>query len=134
MPSVHPLITSLSPNVIGIVNTKDLFFLFSTSGAVVLEDAMYPATFLDPGEPVANAFKLFKKSHRPMAVVRDAGGKVRGLITLEDVLEEIVGDIEDEHDVPVPKVKFRRRRPPAGQRPEVRGPKSEDVPKSRPGA
>ncbi|HSQ55549.1 MAG TPA: hemolysin family protein, partial [Gemmata sp.] len=97
-------------NVVGIVNTKDLFFLFSTSGVVLLEDALYPATFLDPDEPVANAFRLFRKSHRPMAVVRDSGGKVLGLITLEDVLEEIVGDIEDEHDVPVPKLKLARRR------------------------
>jgi CBS domain containing-hemolysin-like protein len=97
--------------VVGIVNTKDLFFLFSTSGAVLLEDALYPATFLDPDEPLANAFRLFRKSHRPMAVVRDADGVVLGLITLEDVLEEIVGDIEDEHDVPVPKLKLARRRP-----------------------
>ncbi len=95
--------------VIGVVNTKDLFFLFSTSGVVMLEDALYPATFLDPDEPVANAFRLFRKSHRPMAVVRDPTGAVLGLITLEDVLEEIVGDIEDEHDVPVPKLKLARR-------------------------
>jgi CBS domain containing-hemolysin-like protein len=100
-------------NVVGIVNTKDLFFLFSTSGAVVIEDALYPATFLDPDEPIAHAFKLFQKSHRPMAVVRDKDGKVRGLITMEDVLEEIVGEIEDEHDVPVPKLKLKRRRRPA---------------------
>jgi len=96
--------------IVGIVNTKDLFFLFSTSGAVVLEDALYVATFLDPDEPVANAFRLFRRSHRPMAIVRDGEGKVLGLITLEDVLEEIVGDIEDEHDVPVPKLKLARRR------------------------
>jgi putative hemolysin len=101
--------------VVGIVNTKDLFFLFSTSGAVLLEDALYPATFLDPDEPVANAFRLFRKSHRPMAVVRDSAGSVLGLITLEDVLEEIVGDIEDEHDVPVPKLKLARRRAVHGQ-------------------
>ena len=41
----------------------------------MLEDALYPATFLDPDEPVANAFRLFRKSHRPMAVVRDANGQ-----------------------------------------------------------
>jgi CBS domain containing-hemolysin-like protein len=101
--------------VVGIVNTKDLFFLFSTSGAVLLEDALYPAIFLDPDEPVANAFRLFRKSHRPMAVVRDPTGTVLGLITLEDVLEEIVGDIEDEHDVPVPKLKLAHRRVAAGK-------------------
>lgn len=105
-----PVFDGTPDKIVGIVNTKDLFFLFSTSGAVVLEDALYPATFLDPDEPVANAFRLFRKSHRPMAVVRDAAGAVLGLITLEDVLEEIVGDIEDEHDVPVPKLKLARRR------------------------
>ena len=84
---------------------------------MLLEDALYPATFLDPDEPVANAFRLFRKSHRPMAVVRDKTGMVLGLITLEDVLEEIVGDIEDEHDVPVPKLKLARRR--AGLIPKV---------------
>jgi CBS domain containing-hemolysin-like protein len=108
-----PVYDGALDNIVGIVNTKDLFFLFSTSGAVVVEDALYPATFLDPDEPVASAFKLFRKSHRPMAVVRDKNSKVRGLITMEDVLEEIVGDIEDEHDVHVPKVKLKRRRPAA---------------------
>jgi CBS domain containing-hemolysin-like protein len=105
-----PVYETSPDNIVGIVNTKDLFFLFSTSGVVLLEDALYPATFLDPDEPVANAFRLFRRSHRPMAVVRDSAGIVRGLITLEDVLEEIVGDIEDEHDVPVPKLKLARRR------------------------
>jgi CBS domain containing-hemolysin-like protein len=112
-----PVYESNPDNVVGIVNTKDLFFLFSTSGAVLVEDALYPATFLDPEEPVANAFRLFRKSHRPMAIVRDSAGIVRGLITLEDVLEEIVGDIEDEHDVPVPKLKLARRR--AGMLPKT---------------
>lgn len=106
-----PVFEGKPDNIVGIVNTKDLFFLFSTSGAVVVEDALYPATFLDPDEPVANAFRLFRRSHRPMAVVRDSTSAVVGLITLEDVLEEIVGDIEDEHDVPVPKLKLARRRP-----------------------
>ena len=114
-----PVYDGTPDNIVGIVNTKDLFFLFSTSGAVVVEDALYPATFLDPDEPVAHAFKLFRRSHRPMAVVRDKHGKVRGLITMEDVLEEIVGDIEDEHDVHLPKLKLRRRPPvpPTGGKP-----------------
>jgi putative hemolysin len=124
-----PVFDGTIDNVVGIVNTKDLFFLFSTSGAVLLEDALYPATFLDPAESVANAFKLFRRSHRPMAVVRDAGGKVHGLITLEDVLEEIVGDIEDEHDVPVPKLKFVRKRAAANA---ARANAAKPVPRGRP--
>ena len=45
-----------------------------------------------------------------MAIVRDEAGVVRGMITLEDVLEEIVGDIEDEHDRPMAKVRLRKRK------------------------
>jgi putative hemolysin len=106
-------------NIVGIVNTKDLFYLFSQRGLVILEDALYPALFLKPDEAVANALRLFRKAHRPMALVRDDDGKVHGLITLEDILEEIIGDIEDEHDRPTPKVtlhgRLRRPGPPRGQ-------------------
>ena len=97
-------------NIVGIVNTKDLFYLFSLRGVVILEDAMYPPLFLKPEENVATALRLFRQTHRPMALVRAETGKILGLITLEDVLEEIVGDIEDEHDRPTPKLVLRRRR------------------------
>ena len=98
-------------NIVGIVNTKDLFYLFSLQGVVVLHDALYPALFLKADETMGNALRLFKKSRRPMALVRNDEGKILGLITLEDVLEELVGDIEDEHDRPTPKLRLRRPRP-----------------------
>ena len=97
-------------NIVGIVNTKDLFYLFSLRGVVILEDAIYPALFLKPSETMDNALLLFRRSHRPMALVRDDDNKILGLITLEDVLEEIVGDIEDEHDRPTPKLEPRPKR------------------------
>ncbi|MDW8224089.1 MAG: hemolysin family protein [Gemmatales bacterium] len=96
-------------NVIGIVNTKDLFYLFSLKGVVILQDALYPPIFLKPEQPIADALRLFQRAKRPMAVVRDDTGQVLGLITLEDILEEIVGDIEDEHDRPIPRRFLRRR-------------------------
>jgi CBS domain containing-hemolysin-like protein len=100
-------------NIVGIVNTKDLFYLFSLQGVVVLQDALYPALFLKPDETMGNALRLFKKVKRPMALVRDDNGKILGLITLEDVLEELVGELEDEHDRPTPKLRLRRPlRPP----------------------
>ena len=95
-------------NIVGVVNTKNLFYLFSLHGVAVLEDAIYPALFLKPDESIANAMRLFRKAKRPMALVRDEDGKIHGLITLEDILEEIVGDIEDEHDQPVPRVSRSR--------------------------
>ncbi|HZZ76914.1 MAG TPA: hemolysin family protein [Gemmataceae bacterium] len=97
-------------NIVGVVNTKNLFYLFSLHGVAVLEDAIYPALFLKPDESIANALRLFRKAKRPMALVRDDEGKIHGLITLEDILEEIVGDIEDEHDQPVPRVPRSRLR------------------------
>jgi putative hemolysin len=104
-----PVYENSPDNIVGIVNTKNLFYLLSLRGVVVLEDALYPALFLRPDENVANALRLFRKARRPMAVVRDADGKVLGLVTLEDILEEIIGDIEDEHDYPVPLVQRRRK-------------------------
>jgi putative hemolysin len=91
-------------NIVGIVNTKDLFYLFSLKGVVVLQDALYPPLFLKPEESMAYALRLFRRVRRPMALVRDHEDTIVGLLTLEDVLEEIVGDIEDEHDRPTPKL------------------------------
>src|SRR5262249_48026046 len=90
--------------------------LFSLRGVVVLDDALYPAIFLGPDEDLGTALQLFKKSRKPMALVRDADGKIVGMLTLEDVLEEIVGDLEDEHDRPMRKVRLRRRRKPDAPR------------------
>jgi CBS domain containing-hemolysin-like protein len=96
-------------NIVGVVNTKDLFFLFSLQGIVVLHDALYEPLYLRPTEKVSTALRLFRKAHRPMALVRDEEGKILGLITLEDVLEEIVGELQDEHDTPAPRVRRLRR-------------------------
>jgi CBS domain containing-hemolysin-like protein len=100
-------------NVVGIVNTKDLFYLFSLRGVVVLADALYPPLFLPPHADVADALQLFRAQRKLMAVVRDDEGKVQGLITMEDILEEIVGDIEDEHDRPTPRLRLTGGKVPA---------------------
>jgi putative hemolysin len=77
-----------------------LFHLFSLRGMVVLDDAMYPPVYVDPDQSIADLLRQFRGQRRPMGVVRDADGQVLGLITLEDIVEEIVGEIEDEHDPP----------------------------------
>ena len=95
-----PVYDGTLDNIVGIVNTKDLFHLFSLRGMVVLDDAMYPPIFVDPDRPISEVLRQFRRQRRPMAVVRDRDGQALGLITLEDIVEEIVGEIEDEHDPP----------------------------------
>jgi putative hemolysin len=89
-------------NIVGIVNTKDLFHLFSLKGLVILMDAMYPPLYVSPDYPLDRLLRIFRRERRPMAVVRAVEGHFLGIVTLEDVIEEIVGEIEDEHDAPMP--------------------------------
>jgi len=104
-------------NMVGIVNTKDLFHLFSLRGLVILPDAMYPPLFVTADVPVASLLPIFRREKRPLALVHGPGGKFLGIVTLEDILEEIVGEIEDEHDVGMPH--GRLSRPPARPAPPV---------------
>ena len=89
-------------NIVGIVNTKDLFHLFSLKGLVILMDAMYPPLYVDANASLANLIQIFRRERRPMAVVHHGTESFMGIVTLEDILEEIVGEIEDEHDVRMP--------------------------------
>jgi len=84
--------------IVGIVNTKDLFHIFSLMNLVILEDAMYPALNVDADVSLGVALNHFRRERRQMAVVRNAQGQFLGILTLEDIIEEIVGEIEDEHD------------------------------------
>lgn len=95
-------------NIVGIVNTKDLFYLITAKGVVVLEDALYPVIFMKPNMTIAAALKIFKTKHRHMGLVQDEEGHIHGLITFEDILEEIVGDIEDEQDRPEGRLRIIR--------------------------
>ena len=99
--SVHtrfPVYDGERTRIVGIVNAKDLFAIYATSGLVNLEDAMYPVSWTPADRSTADQLKEFRRARRQMAVVIDEAGIPTGIITLEDIVEELVGDIEDEHD------------------------------------
>jgi CBS domain containing-hemolysin-like protein len=88
--------------IVGILHSKDLFHVIARERVVILADAIRPAASLPPDLPLVDALRQFRRGRSHLALVRETGGPVLGLCTLEDVLEEIVGQIEDEHDEPTP--------------------------------
>ncbi len=89
-------------HIVGILHTKDLFHLYARERVVVMNDAIRPATEFDPDLPIIDALRRFRGERRHLAIVRRGDGPVLGVCTLEDVLEGILGEIEDEHDKPTP--------------------------------
>ena len=100
--SVHtrfPVCDGDRSRIVGIVNAKDLFYIYTTAGLIQVADAMYPPTWAPADRSIAEQLKEFRRIRRQMAIVVDAVGQPIGIITLEDIIEELVGEIEDEHDV-----------------------------------
>lgn len=104
-----PLWRGSTENIVGILHMKDLLRALEAPGAEPATiDAMSIATppwFVPDTTPLAEQLKAFRRRKTPFALVVDEYGEVMGLVTLEDILEEIVGDITDEHDVAVPGVR-----------------------------
>ncbi|MEI7803721.1 MAG: HlyC/CorC family transporter [Hyphomicrobiales bacterium] len=107
-----PLWRETPENIIGVLHAKDLLrALHATEGDASKIDVtaiMTPPWFVPDTTPLSEQLKAFRRRKTPFALVVDEYGEVMGLVTLEDILEEIVGDITDEHDVVVPGV---RRQP-----------------------
>ncbi len=94
-----PVIEEDIDHVIGILNIKDLFMQQVTSSEPIdVRKIMSEPYFVPENKKLDNLLKQFKKGKQHMAIIVDEHGGVRGLITLEDALEEIVGEIIDETD------------------------------------
>lgn len=87
-------------HVIGAIHAKDLLRICAhpDAGQVNLESYLRPVYFIPESKPIVDLWREFQKRKLHMAMVIDEFGTVRGLITLEDILEEIVGEIDDEYD------------------------------------
>jgi Mg2+/Co2+ transporter CorB len=101
-----PLWKEKPDNIIGVLHARDLFSALQENGGdagkVIIEDIMSPAWFVPDTRPVQDQLKAFLRRKTHFAIVVDEYGEVQGLITLEDIIEEIIGDIKDEHDVQTP--------------------------------
>jgi magnesium and cobalt transporter len=98
--SRFPVIGEDRDQIIGILLAKDLLRYFAESGRTNfdIKECLRPAVFIPESKRLNVLLKEFRVSHHHMAIVVDEYGGVSGLVTIEDVLEQIVGDIGDEYD------------------------------------
>jgi len=95
--SRFPVVDGEKDNVLGILLAKDLLRL-QIGEDLDMRDTLRPAIFIPEAKRLNVLLKEFRASRNHMAIVVDEYGGVAGLVTIEDVLEQIVGDIEDEYD------------------------------------
>ena len=84
-------------NIIGVVHEKD-FYLGRLKKETTLEDLIKPTLYTTGSTQISQLLRTLREQHHHMAVVVDEYGGTEGIITLEDILEELVGEIWDEHD------------------------------------
>ena len=93
-----PVYQTTPDNIIGMVHQKDLFVMLSHREDKTLRDIMRPIMFVPESVKINQLLREFRQEQMHIAIVLNEHGIVTGLITLEDILEEIVGEISDEHE------------------------------------
>lgn len=99
--SRFPVVGDTPDKILGILLAKDVlpFTTFATLKPCCVRDLARPSIFIPETKPLDILLKEFRLNRNHMAIVVDEYGSVSGLVTIEDVLEEIVGDIQDEYDI-----------------------------------
>lgn len=96
--SRFPVIGENKDDVVGILLAKDLLRYYAGEEEFNVREMLRPVVFIPESKPLNVLLKEFRKNRNHIAIVVDEYGGVAGLVTIEDVLEQIVGDIEDEYD------------------------------------
>jgi len=95
-----PIFKENTDNIVGILHAKDLLRMYARAEeSKGLADYLNSPWVISEEKPIVDLLREFQKNKVHVAVVADEFGTVRGLVTLEDILEEIVGEIDDEYDV-----------------------------------
>src|SRR5579871_4402879 len=106
--SRYPIYRESLDDVIGMIHIKDVLSYWGTSKKFNLRDILRRVVFVAPTLPVLDMLLDMRRQRTHMALVVDEFGGTDGLLTIEDLVEEIVGEIEDEHDVAQPPTLARR--------------------------
>jgi putative hemolysin len=103
----YPAYRGSLDEIVGILHVRDLFSALNDRGIaeVRVEDLLRPAQIVPETKDLGALLADFRRTKQHMAIVVDEYGSMQGIVTLEDVLEEIVGEIEDEFDLPDESVK-----------------------------
>lgn len=96
--SRYPIYEGGLEEIVGIVHSKDIVQLYVTKQEKTLRDIMRPVHFIPETKPIDSLLREFQVKKIQMAIVISEFGGTIGLVTLEDILEELVGEIQDEHD------------------------------------
>jgi CBS domain containing-hemolysin-like protein len=98
----YPVYRGSLDEIVGILHVRDLFHALRDRGMdqVQIEDIVRPAHIVPETKDLAALLTEFRRANQHMAIVVDEYGEMEGIVTLEDLLEEIVGEIEDEFDLP----------------------------------
>ena len=98
----YPAYRNSVDEIVGILHVRDLFKALYDRGidSVEIEELLRPPFFVPETKDLAALLAEFRKTNQHMAIVVDEYGATEGIVTLEDLLEEIVGEIEDEYDLP----------------------------------
>lgn len=96
--SRYPIYEGSVDEIIGIVHSKDIVANHFEKSPKTLRDILRPAFYITEGKTIDTLLREFQKKKVQMAVVISEFGGTRGIVTLEDILEELVGEIQDEHD------------------------------------
>lgn len=93
-----PVYRGTIDNIVGIIYSKDLLSLLEHRDLIVLQDIIRPAYFVPEQKQISQLLREFQQKKAHLAIVVDEYGGTEGIITMEDIVEEIVGEIHDEYD------------------------------------
>jgi CBS domain containing-hemolysin-like protein len=94
-----PIYKESMNNIIGIIHIKDLAMTWRSGGVLRVEDIIKPVYYVPETAHIKQLFINFQKNHQHIAIIVDEFGSTIGLVTIEDILEEIIGEVWDEYDI-----------------------------------